>query len=190
MKQLFTNIFKRVLASSSFLGLDAATHECYKCGYMRKAEGEMEILPGDPFCNDFADGVANLVTCPDGDCCAEMREYFTKNDTDNLNATYVQEVGRHGCESSLDHYEAPYHIECPEAATSTPNCQAFTAGKKGDIVEHAEVCLCNEDRCNNGIPLLEPTTAKPNGAANIVQSPLMAVLLLTPFLYDNRRFFV
>ena len=108
----------------------------------------MSELPGTQFCNDFATPQDLETECPEGDCCAVVREFFTRKDEDQLNATYTQEIGRHGCESALDHYTSSYKIECPEGQNGK-TCQPFTEDlptRNGTVVDNAEVCFCNSDR--------------------------------------------
>jgi len=139
--------------------------KCFSCGYRKNDAGETSELPDTPFCGDFTVMTDTTVTCPQGDCCAALKEYFISVDPDT-GENHTETIGRHGCTSMLDHMHE-YNVTCKDNGES---CQEITdqLPDHGDntTMLMAEVCLCNHDYCNNENPIpVPPTTPSPSTAA-------------------------
>jgi len=154
--------------------------QCYSCGYKQNGtDGEMEEIIDTPFCNDFADGMANVVTCGKDDCCGSLKEYFIKVNPDGSNTTEI--IGRHGCAQDVDHL-GHYDALCEKNGNSCWEVEDDGLDHDHDTEGHtlfrAEICLCDSDRCNNADPIPEiPTTTTAPGSASHIAGAFLTVAL-------------
>merc|ERR1711936_605125 len=121
---------------------------------------KLENLPDVAECNDFATGQDNVATCPVGDCCASMKEYFTLIDEDTNEKSTVT-IGRHGCESDINH-NLEHEVLCsnhPNDCFNVENANLPDHHDNNVTVTDIEICFCDKENCNNDDPLPpEPTT--------------------------------
>jgi len=146
---------------------DGAT-ECYDCGYLIdgwKPDGnnvQHPMTDGTPQCGDEATMADRVTSCSDeGECCGVVREFFVQEAT-NITEEFIQVEVRHGCEKKLAEQFSDYHEFLCKSGEGTEN-QCFNI-TYDNIPEHeatfADVCFCNEDRCNKDVPVMPdpPTT--------------------------------
>jgi len=155
--------------------------QCYNCGYRRLPTGEEEKLPDLAQCSDFANPEDITVNCANGDdCCASMKEYFTKVDEDTGEKSTVI-IGRHGCESDLSHI-GEETVLCSEHTDACVNIDHASLPDHNDnnvTVTDIEICFCSGDRCNTEDPI-PPEPTQPGAASTVLSS---IVLLLISLLF-------
>jgi len=153
--------------------------ECYDCGYLIDGwtqDGpnvQHPMTDGTPQCGDEATMSDRVTSCADeGECCGVVREFFVQEAAEGKPA-FIQVEVRHGCEKNLTQQFSDYNEFICKSGTGTEN-QCFNI-TYANIPEHdatfADVCFCNEDRCNKDVPSMPstttsgpiPTTTRPNG---------------------------
>jgi len=156
---------------------DGAT-ECYDCGYLIdgwKPDGnnvQHPMTDGTPQCGDEATMADRVTSCSDeGECCGVVREFFVQEAT-NITEEFIQVEVRHGCEKKLAEQFSDYHEFLCKSGEGTEN-QCFNI-TYDNIPEHeatfADVCFCNEDRCNKDVPVMpDPPTEGPTPCPECVQ---------------------
>jgi len=157
--------------------------QCYDCGYLIdgwKEGGANEQHPmtdGTPQCGDEAMMGDRVVSCADeGECCGVVREFFVTEAADGK-PEFIQVEVRHGCEKKLTEQFSDYNEFICKSGTGTEN-QCFNI-TYANIPEHsatfADVCFCNEDKCNKDVPVMPdpdvPTDAPGPGPDNTTPCP-------------------
>jgi len=164
-----------------------AGKKCYQCGHRTLPSGVEEPIDGLAFCENFATPEDFVTTCSnDGDCCADMKEYYTTLDeSTGKNSTVT--ISRHGCESDLNHI-GEQTVLCSD---HTDECYQIERSSLPDLQDHnvnitdIEICFCSGDRCNADDPIPpEPTTTTTVGsaAASVVSS--ISVLIIAFFVMN------
>merc|ERR1711892_425989 len=145
--------------------------QCYNCGFRQQLpNGEKEKLPDTAECNDFATPEDITVNCgTEDDCCAMLKEFFTTIDEDTGENSTVM-VGRHGCESDLNHIgeQTVLCSDHPDAFLNSVGSTSLLGG--GGIVEGG----------GGGLPIgqsTEPTGGWPTGVSSYIV-PSFSVLIL------------
>jgi len=136
--------------------------ECYDCGYLIDGwtqDGpnvQHPMTDGTPQCGDEATMSDRVTSCADeGECCGVVREFFVQEAAEGKPA-FIQVEVRHGCEKNLTQQFSDYNEFICKSGTGTEN-QCFNI-TYANIPEHdatfADVCFCNEDRCNKDVPVM------------------------------------
>jgi len=148
---------------------DGAT-ECYDCGYLIDGwtpDGpnvQHPMTDGTPQCGDEATMGDRITSCAnEGECCGVVREFFVQEAAQGK-PEFIQVEVRHGCEKNLTQQFSDYNEFICKSGTGTEN-QCFNI-TYANIPEHdatfADVCFCNEDRCNKDVPVMpDPPTEGP-----------------------------
>jgi len=127
--------------------------KCYNCGYKKLPSGETFPFGDETWCADFVKPEDLLEECnnPD-DCCAMMKESHEILD-EATNKTSIEIIGRHGCETELNHIGGRQHY-CSEHKESCYNVDISTLPVEDNVdINDVELCFCGTDECNAVDPI-------------------------------------
>merc|ERR1712243_70216 len=134
------------------------------------------------WCGDFAKPGDLLEECynPD-DCCAIMKEEHEILD-EATNETSIEIIGRHGCETDLNHIGGRQHY-CSEHKDSCFNVDVSTLPDDNNVtITNIELCFCSTNECNSEDPIFpEPTTNQPTTASGNLHLASIFVTIIAVF---------
>jgi hypothetical protein len=172
---------KYLLVFFASLYLADGASECFSCGYLIddwKEDGsnvQHAMTDGTPQCGDEAMMNDNLVSCADeGECCGVVREFYVTEASHGLPEWINVEV-RHGCEKNLTQQfsDGIQEFICKSGTGTENECFNLTYTNNGGREStFADVCFCNEDKCNRDVPVMpDPTEAPGPGPDNTTPCP-------------------